>query len=240
MPILPEFFRQLQFITQESALLGLFITAALILIVRDWRTLIVALLLQYILVGIILYGLVRPDIAVLKVMIGAFICPILFLSARQVATGLTPISTLLERRENLGQALVAWWRNFSFISLIVGRYRRRRQAATGFTFRVLLSLLLVLIAVTLSNTFVLPGLSPALTTAIYWLILVGLVILTLSEDPMKAGHGLFTLLAGFDLYYTTLEKSLLITGMWGAINLLLALAIGYLTVVRGAGPEEEL
>lgn len=240
MPILSEFLRQLQFITQESAVLGLFITAALILTVRDWRTLIVALLIQYILVGLILYRLVRPDIAVLKIMIGAFICPILFLSARQVATGLTPVSTLIEKREGLGQAIYHWWQNFSFVSLIVGRYRRRRQAATGFTFRVLLSLLLVLIAVTLSNTFVLPGLSTALTTTIYWLILVGLVILTLTEDPIKAGHGLFTLLTGFDLYYTTLETSLLITGLWGAINLLLALAIGYLTVVRGAGPEEEL
>lgn len=240
MPILPEFLRQLQFITQESALLGLFITGAIILIVRDWRTLIVALLLQYILVGLILSRLVRPDIAVLKVMIGAFICPILFLSARQVVTGFTPLSALTEKREGFGQTIYHWWKNFSFISLIVGRYRRRRQAATGLAFRVLLSLLLMLVAFTLSNTFVLPGLSAALTTAIYWLILVGLVILTLTEDPMKAGHGLFTLLTGFDLYYSTLEKSLLITGLWGAINLLLALAIGYLTVVRGAGPEEEL
>lgn len=240
MPILPEYLRQLQFITQETALLGLFITAAIILIVRDWRTLIIALLIQYILVGIILSRLVRPDIAALKVMIGAFICPILFLSARQVVMGMTPIATLMEKREGFGQTIQSWWRNFSFISLIVGRYRRRRQAATGLAFRVLLSLLLVLIAVTLSNTFILPGLSADLTTAVYWLVLVGLVILTLTEDPMKAGHGLFTLLTGFDLYYSTLEKSLMITGLWGAINLLLALAIGYLTVVRGAGPEEEL
>ena len=85
MPTLPEILGQLQFISQEIFLLGLIITAGTILVTRDWRLLILAILLQYILVGLILSRLVRPDIAVLKIMIGAFICPILFLSARQVA-----------------------------------------------------------------------------------------------------------------------------------------------------------
>jgi hypothetical protein len=76
------------------------------------------------------------------------------------------------------------------------------------------------------------------TTAVYWLILAGLVTLVLTEDPMRVGHGLFTALTGFDLYYTTLEKSLLLTGLWGAVNLLIALAIGYLTIAKGAGQEE--
>jgi hypothetical protein len=57
---------------------------------------------------------------------------------------------------------------------------------------------------------------------------------------MRVGHGLFTVLTGFDLYYTPLEKSLLMTGLWGAVNLLIALAIGYLTIAKGARPEEEL
>jgi len=56
------------------------------------------LLVQYILVGLILSRLVRPDIAILKVMIGAFICPILFLSARQVSGGLAPFSLFTEKR----------------------------------------------------------------------------------------------------------------------------------------------
>jgi hypothetical protein len=240
MPTLPELLKQIQFITQESALFGLFVTGAIILIGRDWRTLVIALLGQYVLVGLVLSHLVRPDIAILKVMIGAFICPILFLAARQVVTGWNGRLSVAEPREGRGQTLPQRWRNFSFRSFLLGRYRRRRQAATGFTFRVLVVLFLILVATTVSKTFALPGLSPEITTGIYWLILVGLVILILTEDPMKAGHGLFTLLTGFDLFYTTLEKSLLITGLWGAVNLLLALAIGYLTVVRGAGPEEEL
>jgi hypothetical protein len=76
-------------------------------------------------------------------------------------------------------------------------------------------------------------------TAVFWLTLAGLVTLTLTEEPIKTGHGLFTALTGFELFYATVENSLLLTGLWGAMNLLIALAIGYLTVIRGTGPEEE-
>jgi hypothetical protein len=214
MPTLPEILQQLQFISQETALLGLFLTAGLILVGRDWRLLILALLAQYILAGLILSRLVRPDIAILKVMIGAFICPILFLSARQVSF------------------------NPSLVSLL-SKERRRSTPATGFVFRLLTTLLIVLVTIILSDTFTLPDLSLSLTIAVYWLILAGLTILVLTEDPMKAGHGLLTILVGFDLLYTTLERSLLITGLWGAVNLLIALALSYLIVAKGATPEEE-
>jgi hypothetical protein len=241
MPTLPEILAQFQFLTQELALLGLFITAGIILTVRDWRTLILTLLVQYILVGLILSRLVRPDIAALKVMIGAFICPILFLSARQVSVGLSGLPLSVEKRSGWNRGYLSeWWQNFSFSVLIKGRDRRRSPAATSFAFRVLVVLLMILVATTLSNTFALPDLSTDVTTAVYWLVLAGLVTLTLTEDPMRVGHGLFTALTGFDLFYTTLEKSLLIIGLWGAVNLLLALAIGYLTVAKGAGLEEEL
>lgn len=236
MPTLPEILARLQFLTQEWALLGLFITAGVILVARDWRTLILALLAQYILAGLILSRLVRPDIAALKVMIGAFICPILFLSARQVSTRLSLFSPFTEK----GKGFSYWWKNFSFISLLVGQDRRRGPAATGFTFRVLVVLLMIIVTTTLSSTFALPDLSLNVTTAVYWLVLAGLMTLVLTEDPMRVGHGLFTVLTGFDLYYTPLEKSLLMTGLWGAVNLLIALAIGYLTIAKGARPEEEL
>jgi hypothetical protein len=236
MPTLPELIAQLQSIAQESVVLGLFITAGVILVARDWRTLILALLIQYILAGLILSRLVRPDIATLKVMIGAFICPILFLSARQVSAR----SSLLHLPENgQGHSLANWRRIFSLKSLLKGQSRRQRPAATGFFFRLAAASLIILVATTLSSSLTLPGLSPTITTAVYWLVLAGLGTLILTEEPIRVGHGLFTIFIGFDLYYTTLERSLLMTGLWGAVNLLLALAIGYLTIVRGAAPEEE-
>ncbi len=223
-------------------MLGLFVTASLILVGRDWRSLILALLIQYILVGLVLARLVRPDIATLKVMIGAFICPILFLSARQVSVRGLPISLSLTRAQVADQSHQAsWWRRSlaTMASLIRGQGRRRSPAATGFVFRIFVALLMMLVAINLSQMVALPGLPSSVNTAVFWLILAGLTTLALTEDPIKVGHGLFTALVGFELFYATLERSLLLTGMWGAINLLIALAIGYLTVVKGTGLEEE-
>jgi hypothetical protein len=219
----------------------LFITAGIILVARDWRVLILALLVQYILMGLILSRLVRPDIATLKVMIGAFICPILFLSARRVSVGSFSLAFSMSRRSDHRSRVANWWQNFYLvISLVKGRDRRRGPAATGFGFRVFAAVLMVLVAITLSDSVPLTGLPASVNTAVYWLTLAGLTTLTLTEDPLKVGHGLFTVLTGFELFYATVESSLLLTGLWGTINLLIALAIGYLTVVKGTRLEEEL
>lgn len=239
MPTLPEILNQLQIISQETALLGLFLTACIVLIGRDWRVLILALLVQYVLVGVVLSRLTRPDIATLKVMIGAFICPILFLSARQVSARFRSITMTIHQAD--GEVYGTGWRPMvaSVTRLLVGQGRRRGPAATGLIFRVFAALLMILVAITLSSTFSLPGLSPSVNTAVFWLILAGLATLILTEDPMKVGLGLFTTLTGFELFYTTVERSLLLTGLWGAVNLLIALVIGYLIVVKGTGLEEE-
>jgi hypothetical protein len=242
MPTLPELLSQLQFVTQEAALLGVFVTASIILISRDWRSLILALLVQYILVGLILSRLVRPDIATLKVMIGAFICPILFLSARQVSVSARPSILSRSIQRNNGLHRPANWKQALFVmaSLFIGKDRRRGPASTGLVFKIFTTLVMILVAINLSNSFALPGLSHNVNTAVYWLILAGLATLVLTEDPVKVGHGLFTTIAGFELFYSTVERSLLLTGLWAAANLLIALAVGYLIVVKGTGPEEEL
>jgi len=241
MPTLPEILGKLQFISYETALLGLLLTAGIILIARDWRLLIMALLTQYIIVGLMLSRLVQPDIAVLTVLIGAFVCPILFLSARQVTVSPVSVATSLPTHTHASppNKLAHWWRTSPLSTLLLGTVRRRPIAATGMVFRIFLALLLLLIAVAVGRSVPLPPLAPTIVTAIYWLVLAGLGVLVLTEDPMKAGHGLFTLFTGFSLYYVSRESSLLLTGMWGSVNLLLALAVGYLTVVRGTRVEED-
>ena len=235
MPTLPEILRQLQFVRADAILLGLLITAGIILIARDWRLLLLALLAQYILIGMVLARLVRPDVAVLNVLIGAFICPILYLSARQVTVNplsVYDVTQLTNSRK--------WWSLAAIKSFLIGTDRVRGLAATGTAFRVFVTLLIILVTLSVSKSFPLPGLRPNVTIGVYWLVLAGLVTLTLTENPLKAGHGLLTALMGFGLFYTTLESSLLLTGLWGTVNLLIALAIGYLTVVKGAASEEEI
>jgi hypothetical protein len=137
---------------------------------------------------------------------------------------------------------VNYWRVISIkvLPALLGQDRHRGLPPTGYIFRFLAALLMMLVATTMSRTIPLSSLSFNIATAVYWLALAGLVILTLNEDPLKAGLGLFTVFTGFDLFYTTLEPSLLLTGLWGTANLLVALALSYLIIAKGATPGEEL
>jgi hypothetical protein len=242
MPILPELLEQLKFISPEAFLLGLFFSGAVVLVVRDWRFLILALLLQYIIAGLILSRLVRPDLAALKMMIGTFVCPILFLSVRQVGSILPPaINVEVEAPPSRFKWVNSWRKTVAVVRpFLVGRNRHRGLVRTGFVFRLLAALLMMLAASLLSQMVTLPGLPLNVTTAVYWLLLAGFVTLSLNEDPLKVGLGLFMVFIGFDLFYTPLESGLLMTGLWGSVNLLVALAVGYLIVAKGAIPEEDL
>jgi hypothetical protein len=109
----------------------------------------------------------------------------------------------------------------------------------GFAFRLLAVTLMALLTVTLSRTYPLPAIPPDVGLGCYWLILTGLLVLMMTEEPLKAGQGLLTAIVGFELLYALLERSLAMAWLWAAVNLLLTLAIAYLAVVRGSGPAEE-
>jgi hypothetical protein len=96
-----------------------------------------------------------------------------------------------------------------------------------------------MLAVVLNQTYPLPTIPPDVGLGCYWLILIGLLILMLTEEPLKGGLGLLTLLTGFDLLYAPLENSLVVAWLWAVVNLLLALAIAFLAVAKGVGTLEE-
>ena len=212
MPSLYEILRQLQFITLELAIVGLFITGALIVLVGDWRVSLLALLGQYLLAGLVLSRLILPEIALIKALVGALICPMLYLAARQAGWG-------------AGQS---WLATPARMTVFPG----------GLAFRLLGVILIALLAVTLNRGYPLPVIPRDVGLGSYWLMLSGLLVLMLSEEPLKAGQGLLTALVGFELLYASLERSLALVWLWAAVNLLLTLAIAYLVVVRGASSSE--
>lgn len=212
MPSLDEVLRQLRFITGELAIVGLFVTGGLIVLARDWRASLLALLGQYLLAGLILSRLILPEIALIKVLIGALICPMLYLAARQAGWG--------AGRNSLPTPAQS--------SLFPG----------GLAFRLLAVTLVTLLAVTLNQSYPLPVIPRDVGLGSYWLMLNGLLVLMLTEEPLKAGQGLLTGIVGFELLYASIERSLALVWLWAAVNLLLALAIAYLVVVRGASSSE--
>lgn len=208
---LSEVIARLSFLTASPAVVGLVVTASLIIVVRDWRVSLAALLAQYLLVGFLLTRLITPEVATVKTLIGALICPILYLTARRVRWG-------RQRSKDEVSTLPTGWEVFP----------------VGLPFRLLAVVLIGLVASSLLNSYPLPEVPRDIGFACYWLALMGLLAMILTAEPLKAGLGLLTFMAGFELFYAALESSLSVVGFLGIVNLFMALAMAYLASVREA------
>ncbi len=195
--------------------------AIVILVARDWRLTLFALLAQVLATSLLFVDVLDPRLAVVKLLTGLFICLILYITARQVRWGELPedvspveaVQLQAERQIRLGPYLLP----------------------TSAPFRLLLALLLALVVWTVSQQpgFRLPAITQGhLTLGVYALVLFGLMQVSLTAEPLKAGLGLLMVMAGFELFYHALEQSVLMLAALAATNLVLALAISYLTQVR--------
>lgn len=217
-PTFKDLLQQLNWLPLEAGVLVFFITGGALVLIRDWRVSIGALALQYLALGFALSRLVRPEIAFAKALVGLFVTLMLYLSARQSG----------------------WRRQSGGLRAIFGQRSITGEAfPPGRAFRLMALLLAAVAAISMSQTYPVSNLPAAVLMAVYWLVMIGLLILILSETPLKAGQGLFTALAGFELFFATIEGSLLMIGLLGIVNLLLAMTIGYLSAVRGVAIEED-
>jgi hypothetical protein len=99
-------------------------------------------------------------------------------------------------------------------------------------FRLLAVVLTGLATSSLLSSYPLPEVPRDIGFVCYWLALIGLLAMILTVEPLKAGLGLLTFMAGFELFYAALESSLSVVGLLGIVNLLIALAIAYLASAR--------
>ena len=261
MPTLPDVLAKLSFLTTTPAIIGLVVTASLIVIISDWRFSLGALLGQYVLVGLLLTRLIQPQVAVIKVLIGALVCVVLYLTARLVSeSSEAPPS---ERKDGDFPLKVGGDRGGAAED---GRSRRPASPTSNlqlgfdtpsatqpkptsktrgessladFTFRLLAALFVGLAIYSLSKRYPLPEVPSDIGLACYWLASLGLLVLMLTEEPLKAGMGLLTLVTGFELFYSALERSLSVVGFLGIANFLIALAIAYLAASRAELTPEE-
>ncbi|HID87080.1 MAG TPA: hypothetical protein EYP55_06825 [Anaerolineae bacterium] len=81
----------------------------------------------------------------------------------------------------------------------------------------------------------LPEVPWALSLAACWLTAMGLLIAALADGPFQVGLGILTFEGGFEVLYAALEDSLTVLGLMGIVNLLIALAVAYLAVMREGG-----
>ncbi len=206
----------------ELPFLFVLLTGSILVLVRDWRASIAALVIQYLAMGALLAQSLRVEIVIAKIMTGAFVGLILYLSARQSGWQNRPTFS-----------------NDGLRALGGIRFVGGEVFPPGRVFRLLLTLLLLVVAVSLAQSYPINLLSQLQTISIYWLLLVGVSLLILSENPLKVGQGLLTFFMGFELWYTISENSLLMVGLLGAVNLMLAISVGYLGIIRGVQVEED-
>jgi hypothetical protein len=114
----------------------------------------------------------------------------------------------------------------------------------GLPLRLMAALLTAVLAVSLAlrNPLAVTGdalVSRDITIGTFGLLLLGLLNILLNENPLKVGIGLLSLLAGFEMFYTSVEPTLTIVGLLGMTNLIIGLAISYLTTAWATHPPRE-
>ena len=200
------------------------IMAIILLVVRDWRVSVFALLVQYLAAGLLFVDVLDPRLSIIKVLVGLFVCLILYFTARQVSWGQLPTDVTAAEAVQLREDS----------RLRFGNY----LLPTTTWFRLFLGLAIALVAWTLSeqSAYQLPVVPAHLNLAIYMLWSMGALGLSLTSEPLQAGLGLLTFMLGFELFYSALEQSVAMLTALAAVHLLLALVIAYLTQVRHAVP----
>jgi hypothetical protein len=218
MPTLPEIIERLSFLATTPAVVALMFTAGILVVIKDWRISLLALAIQYVIVGVLLAGAIRLELAAIKTLVGAMLCLNLYITARRVDWGRPAPASLGAER----------------LTISAPREGKSGMLPTELPFRFLAALMVIVAAYGGALAYPLPDVSEAISLATYTLAALGLLAMGLTDEPLKAGLGLLTFFSAFELYYTVLEPSLIVVGFLGLANFLIALAIAYLTVARAA------
>jgi hypothetical protein len=209
------------------AVIGVFVTATLLVVSQDWRLNVFALATQYVFVALLMTQVIRVEMAAVKGLIGWVICLVFYLTEQQARSSAQPAGV----QESL--SLRSW------VSARLEGWRHEGiSARAGFSF-----MAVVIVGVTVyvfSSTMPLPQVSRSLTLTCYLLAGLGILLLGMSQDPLRVGVGLLIFLSGFDLFYVALEPSLVVTGFLGSISFVIALGTAYLKAAQAAASDEEV
>ncbi len=215
---MPVFSNAFAFLAGTPAMVGLAITALLIYLTSDWRVSLLALLVQYLLAGLVLTGTIRLEVALAKMLVGLLVALILFLSARHFPG---------EKHDRL-----APYSSIRFLGFRIGWL----DGPLSLPLRFLSVFLVALALIRLFSGYHLSTVPMDIALVACWLGGMGFLGLVLSADPMRAATGVLTILTGFDLAYSQLEPSLAVAGSFGACTILGALAFSYLALAHNLRP----
>lgn len=237
MPSLNDFMQWIGSVAIQQTILSLMLLTSLMLAIEERRISVFAFFGQYILLSLLLAGRVYQPVAALKGAIGAPITAILYISATRVERRLRKLRASV--RENSDEGTIGWRHTLSErlrgtrgkpaparsdTTLPVQMAPRSYFSGMNSSFRVLVVALGAAGAYGLWQAYPIALLSPEINLASYWLMATGLLLASTSHDPLRIGVGLLTLLNGFETAYYTLNTSLMLVGLMGTAEILIALA----------------
>jgi hypothetical protein len=217
MPTLADFLARVSFLAAMPAVTGVFVTAGILVVSREWRLNILALTVQYFFVVLLLTRMIRLEVAAVKGLIGWMICMVFYLTERRAS--MLRVSPAAESQTESQ------------------RWRRWVMSARA-SFCLLAGILISVAAYTAALRIPLPEVPSEITLACYLMAGLGWLLVGLSEAPMQVGIGLLMFLSGFDLFYVALEPSLAVAGLLGAVSFLIALSTAYLRAAQIAAGDE--
>lgn len=203
------------------AIAGLFIALGIVLAARLWSLQIIGMAVVYFTVGLLHARVIRPEIVLVKWVIGAAIClAFAFTPSVSEAAGTARArSETRALRPPLGPVVEVFRRLIPRLS-------------DDSPLRLVALLAALIIAYAGSLRFPLPQVSFEIGVSCYLMAVVGLFLAGISEDPLQVGLGLLVFLNGFDLFFGALEPSLVVVGLLGTLEVLVALAVAHAAVSR--------
>lgn len=197
---------QLSSFVSLPAAWGIFLAGAGIYLINEWRIRFLILIGQYFLIGLLFVRIfdTRPELALLKILVGWLICGAFLISARVRAQAANELE-------------------------------HQFQWASHLPFRILSLTVMTAVAYLASQRYPLPFVSAELALACFILIVLAVLFVGTEEnDAIVVGVGVLNLLAALDIFYSSQDPGLVVTGLLVMVNLIVGLAVSYLAVAEGA------
>jgi hypothetical protein len=200
----------LEFLGSLSAIqlgVGMAVAAAAMAIVLNWRLALYGMLLQYLFVSLLLDMVLPGGLALVKLVAGVVACVTLYWTGWRI------------------EAARHW------------RYAQEDVPSSGSTldplglpFRLLALVFAVLVLYTVPERLGFTFFLQTFLVPAVWLVVMGLLTIILTRDPLKTGLGLLTFQNGFELLYHLVEPGLLVLALLNVGTILVGFVASYLAI----------
>lgn len=205
------------FLPELSILLGLTLTASVILLVRRWQFALAALFVQYLLAAFLLTTFVSFQVAIVRAVSGFFAAANVWITLRQ-----------MEQADRLSRMDP----NDPMLLRAAARLYAPQVFHVGFPFRLIAVVFVTVSIAGITSSLSFLGLPAYILFGSLWLMAAGILVSVLSRDVPRVGFGILMFTSGFCILETAIEGSLFLYGLLNIADLLLALVVAHLASLR--------